>query len=66
MFSTLNAERARKGLSWKDVSERAGINYSTLTKKLYDGSDFTVKQAISIKKAIGVDVPVDELFKWEE
>lgn len=65
MYDTLNAERARKHLTWKDVSEKAGINYVTLTQKVREGTDFTLEQAFAIKNAIGVDMPIDELFKKE-
>ena len=65
MYSTLNAERSRKNLTWKEISEKTGIKYATLTKKIYDGLDFTLEQAVAIKDAIGVDMPIEELFKKE-
>lgn len=66
MYSTLNAERARKHLSWKEISDATGMKYSTLTKKIYAGLDFTLEQAIAIKTALGVEMPIEELFKKED
>ena len=31
-YSALNAVRAKRGLTWKDVATQAGINASTLTR----------------------------------
>ena len=66
MYRNLNAEKARKGYSWREVSDRSGIAYQTLMHKVSSGGEFTLKQAYSIKAALGVDMPYEELFKWEE
>ena len=37
--------------------------YSTLVDKVAGRSEFTFQEAVDIRKAIGVDIPLDELFK---
>lgn len=62
MYDNLRAEIARKNKTLVDLSNDTGIRYQTLSEKLRGNSQFTVKEAMAIKKALGVDMPIDELF----
>ena len=62
MYTNLNLERVKSGLTWRNIADKSGINYNTLTKKLYDDADFTVSQAKAIKQAIGSNMTLEKLF----
>lgn len=66
MFPNIKAELARKGMTIVDLSNATGIRYQTLWCKLKGDYQFTVQEAISIKSAIGVDMPLEELFEKKE
>lgn len=65
MYSTLKAEVARKGLSVKSLSAVCNVPQSTLYDKLHGKSDLTLGQAISIRKALGIEMDLEELFAKE-
>ena len=62
MYENLRAEIARKNKTLVDLSNATGIRYQTLSEKMRGNSQFTVKEAVAIKEALGVDMPIDELF----
>lgn len=66
MYRNLNAERTRKGLTWKELAKACGVNYNTLTNKVSAGGEFTLAQAVALRNALGVDMPLEQLFMWEE
>ena len=45
------------------LAERINMPYSTLVQKMSGRSEFTVGEAFSIRKALGVDVPIEVLFE---
>ena len=63
MYPNLKAELARVNMSMKDLSKAIDMPYSTLVDKISGRSEFTFQEAVDIRKAIGVDIPLDELFK---
>lgn len=63
MYPNLKAELARVNMSLKDLSKAINMPYSTLVDKVAGRSEFTFQEAVDIRKAIGVDIPLDELFK---
>ncbi len=68
MYINLMTELTRQRLNIKDLSQKCGISYQTLTLKLKkpDGEGFSVKEAINIKSALDVEMSLDELFEWED
>ena len=62
MYPNLKAEMARVSMTMLGLSERTGIPYSTLNQKMNGKTEFTFQEAVDIRKALGVDVPLDELF----
>lgn len=62
LYPNLMAELTRAGLTVIDLSAATGIPYSTLMGKIRGRTDFTMKEAKSIKAVLKVDMPIDELF----
>ena len=66
MYPNIKAELARKGMTIVDLSNATGIRYQTLVAKLHGDYAFTVSEALAVKKAIGVDIPLEILFEKME
>ena len=62
MYENLRAEIARKNKTLMDLSNEVGMRYQTLSEKIRGNSSFTVKEAISIKNALNVNMSIEELF----
>ena len=62
MYKNLNAELARMGWTRKDLSKATNIRYQTLNEKMNGKSDFTLKEAFEIKKAMNIDMSLDQIF----
>lgn len=65
MFPNLRAEMARKNLNALSLAEKTGIANSTLADKLSGKTVISLDQAIAIKNALGVDMPLEVLFEKE-
>ena len=63
MFRNLEAELARSGMTKQRLASEIGCTPSTLSLKLCGRSPITLSEAAKIKRAIGVTVPLEELFK---
>lgn len=63
MYSNVKAELARKNLTVVDLSRMTGIRYQTLADKINGKYPLTLDEAKKIKEALGVDIPIDELFE---
>lgn len=46
----------------KDFAKHIGIPYSTLMDKLNGRTPFTVEEAVKVKRALGVEEPIEILF----
>lgn len=53
---------ARNNKTMNNLAEETGIKYQTLSEKLRGNSPFSFKETLLIKKALGVDMPLEELF----
>lgn len=62
MYNNVKAELARKNMTMVDLSNKTGIRYQTLADKIRGDSILTVEEALKIKKALDVDIPLEELF----
>lgn len=62
MFPNLNAEMARIGMTRKELAIAVGRTRATMTQKLTGKTKLSLDEAFAIKKAIGTDIPLDELF----
>ena len=63
MYPNIKAEMARKDMTVIDLSNATKIPLSTLYGKLKGNYQVTVTEAVSIKTALGVDVPIEVLFE---
>lgn len=65
MYVNVKAEMARKNMTIVDLSNATGMKYQSLADKIRGDSPLTVGDAIKIKAALKVDIPMEELFKQE-
>ena len=65
MFSNVKAELARKGLTVVDLSNKTGIRYQSLSNKLHGKTPLKLEEALKIKTALDVDLPLEKLFELE-
>lgn len=66
MYENVRAELARKNKTLTDLSQETGIRYQTLSEKLRGNSPLLLKEAVAIKRAIGVDMSIEELFSFQK
>lgn len=62
MYKNLRIEMLKKEMTMADLSAKTGIKYQTLSVKMRGESQFTLQEAISIKKALESDLPIEILF----
>lgn len=62
MYKNLEAELARKGITKGDLAKALQIRPTTLSNKLSGKSIITLKEALTIKSVLGVEMSLEELF----
>lgn len=62
-YRNVDAELKRIGKTRGSLAEYLNINQSTLSFKLNGKSIITLAQALEVKKFLGTDMPLEELFK---
>lgn len=62
VYPNIKAEMARKNLTVEGLSLVSGIKFSTLSAKLNGKRDLTYPEAVKIKQALNVDIPLETLF----
>ena len=62
MYENVRVELARRNMTLVELSEATGIRYQTLSEKLRGNSELLLREAVAIKNALGVDMPLEELF----
>ena len=55
-----------RGLDSRRLSERAGMNYTSLRRKLRGQSPLQLEEARRIRAALQCDVPLEDLFERRE
>ena len=63
MYSKLRATIKEKGYKHKQVAEKIFISPACFSERMIGKIDFTLDEAIRIKKILGVDTPIEELFE---
>ena len=63
MYSNVKAELARRNLTIIDLSNMTGIRYQTLVDKINGKYPMLLDEAQKIKEALGVDIPIEDLFE---
>lgn len=70
-YPTFRAELARKGMTIKALADALGVGYAGLYSRLARKnsrckSEIPLDLAVRIKEVLGVDMPVEELFRRSE
>ena len=63
MYKNVKAQIILSGLSRKDLAQKLGIQYNTLNHKLSGKSVFTLDEAMAIKRILGSNIPIEQLFE---
>lgn len=63
--NAFRAAMAYKGVNYRELSEKLGINPSTLYRKIHNGGDFTRKEISIIVNFLGIDDPRQIFFAGE-
>lgn len=63
MYRNLDAELKRKDITRGELAKKMNLTPSTMSLKLNGKSDISLKEAMQIKSIIGVDIPIEELFR---
>jgi hypothetical protein len=66
MYPNLEAEFKRQKIRRVDIASDLGIAISTMSEKMLGKSEFTLRMASDIKKLLGVDMPLEVLFKRDK
>lgn len=61
-YPTVAAEMARIGMKKGDLAKIMGMQSTTMGYKLCGKSQLTIEEATQIRKALGVQMSIDELF----
>lgn len=63
MYKNVKAEMSRRGIILENLAEALGLTVSTVSQKLNGKYPITLTEAKVIKKRLGVDIPLEELFE---
>ena len=66
MYKNVKAEMSRNDITLEDLAEALGKTVSTVSQKLNGKYPITLNEAKIIKKRLGVDIPLEELFEVTE
>lgn len=66
MFTTVKAEMGRRNINIGKLAELTGIPRQRLAAKIDGSRKLLFSEAVTIKSALGVDMPLEELFKGDE
>jgi len=63
VYRNLDAELKRKDITRGELARKMKLTPSTMSLKLNGKSEISLKEAMQIKSIIGVDIPIEELFR---
>ena len=63
MYPNLRAEMARKNVNMTYLAEHLGVTLGTLSLKINGKNEFSFGEAVQIKRLLGVDMALEELFE---
>lgn len=63
MYPNFNSEKARVGLTLKEMAPQLGITIGALSRKLTGKNALTLDEARKLKELVGTDLSLDELFQ---
>lgn len=65
MFKNLRAEMVRAGFDVSMLANKIGMTAGKLYARLNGTTPFSLDEACTIKKVLGVEMPIEELFRKE-
>lgn len=65
MYPNLEAELRRRKIRRVDIAEHFGLALSTVSLRLIGKKGVPLKWAVDIKRWLGVDMPLEDLFDTE-
>ena len=63
VYQTLADELKRQGITQKQLAEHLGMSQPRISSRMYGKPKFTPEQKEAIKKFLGVEMSVEELFR---
>ena len=66
MFPNLRAEMARHNITGFELAKKLGITNGTFSQKYNGKSEFSLGEAMAIKKALETDLTIETLFEPDE
>lgn len=66
LYPNLKAEMARKGISYKAISESAGISMRTFNNRLRGEQEFTWPEVLAIHETFFADLDLKYLFQKKD
>lgn len=66
MFPNLRAEMARNNVNLTHMAKVLGITVSTMSAKNSGNAQFTLDEALKIKRFLKTDLSLEKLFEKEE
>ena len=66
MYYILEKELKKRGITRECLAEKLGISISTVSCKMNDKSEFTIKECRKIREVVGFVGTLDELFRTDD
>lgn len=63
MYKRIEAQIILSGVSRKELAQALGMSYNTLNLKLSGKRDFSLDEAIKVKRLLNAKEPVEMLFE---
>lgn len=65
MFPNLRAELVRQGINMGDFAKKVNMTAQSFSRRMTGETEFTYSECLRVKEALGVDIPLEILFKEE-
>jgi plasmid maintenance system antidote protein VapI len=66
MYPNLRAELARKGMTLTELSQKVDMSLAQISGRVNGNRELTFDDAVKIKQALDVNVPLEILFERAE
>ena len=61
-YDELRLQMVIRGVTSRELADHSGINYQTLRRKLRGESPVLLQDAVMIRKALKLEMPLEQLF----
>ena len=62
-YARLMMEMYLKGMDCRSLSEKTGLTYATLRRKMRGSTPLRLEEALRIRNALGCQMPLETLFE---